>query len=97
MKRLKAILLIGFALITPKLLQGEYTLPTTVIEVVQPTTNEPKGIVVCEADNGNRYTFYGSEDWIEGDIAELTINDNGTTYRLDDDKVVKAIYKGWVY
>ena len=97
MKRIKILLLLAVTLATPKFLETDYTLPTTVIEVIQPTINEPEGIVICEADNGNKYSFYGSEDWLEGDIAELTITDNGTTYRMDDDRVKKAIYKGWIY
>jgi len=96
MKR-NIILLALLCLIAPKFLQTEYTLTTEVISVVQPTEIDPDGYVICQAENGNCYSFYGSEDWFEGDIAELTLNDNGTTYRIDDDKVIKAIYKGYIY
>ena len=97
MRKTSIILLLATTLLAPKFLQTEYTLTTEVIEVQQPSEIDPNGYVVCKADNGNCYSFYGSEDWFEGDIAELTINDNGTTYRLDDDKVISATYKGYIY
>lgn len=97
MKKATIILLLATTLFTPKFLQTEYTLTSEVVNVMQPTDEAPEGLVICEAQNGNIYAFKGSEDWFAGDIAELTISDNGTTYRLDDDKVINAIYKGYNY
>lgn len=97
MNKAKVILLLALALMTHLFLQTEYTLTTTVIEVQQPTTDNPEGSVFCLTDKGDIFTFQGSEDWLQGDIAEITLNDNGTAYRNDDDKVINAIYKGYIY
>lgn len=97
MKRLKILLLIGLELATPKFLETNYHMTTQVVSVIRPCDEVPYGLVICEAENGRLYFIDGSDDWIEGDIAELTISDNGTTYRTDDDKVIKALYTGNIY
>lgn len=97
MRKLKIVLLIALAIATPKFLENDYTLTTVVVQVTKPCDASPEGLVKCEAENGRVITFEGSEDWIEGDIAELTMNDNATAYRTDDDIVKKALYKGYIY
>lgn len=93
MKKLYITILLSLAVFTPKFLQTEYTLTTEVIFVGKPEIAAPEGYVVCKSDNNKYYTFKGSEDWMQGDIVELTFTDNGTAYRTDDDKIIKTIYK----
>ena len=97
MDKIKLLILLLLLIVWPKLTRCNYTIPTEVVNVIQPYDVCPEGFVVCKTEDNRYITFDGSEDWEKGDIAELTINDNGTEYRLDDDYVIKAIYKGWNY
>ena len=97
MNRFKIIALLSLALVTPRFLQTEYTVSTTVIDVIEPDNINPDGLVICADTNGMKYVFDGSEDWFEGDIAEITLNDNGTAFTTEDDEIVKTIYKGYIY
>ena len=42
------------------------------------------------------WAFYGTEDWIEGDIASLLMSDNGTPENCYDDIIIDARYDGWI-
>ena len=55
----------------------------------------------CAADTvtvtdcaGLSWTFIGTEDWYEGDIASCVMHDNGTPKSVYDDTIVKAYYAG---
>lgn len=43
------------------------------------------------------YSWYGVEDWMEGDIAACTMDDNGTPDTILDDQIVAVRYAGWLY
>ena len=88
------ILALFLAILSTKLLSTEYTQDTIVIAVEKPNKAHSEGMVYCKSSNDIIYSFEGSDDWLEGDIAVLTISDNATFW-LDDDKVVKAIYTGY--
>ncbi len=55
--------------------------------------NEADDIVTFSNANGQKFSFYGSEDWSEGDTVAVIMNDNGTEY-VDDDTVIMAYYQG---
>lgn len=42
----------------------------------------------------NVWVMYGTEDWCEGDLAALTMFDNGTPNCIYDDVIVGARYNG---
>lgn len=65
-----------------------YAITTVVVEV-----NEQDDLVACEDCNGNVWTFYGVEDWQNGDFATLTMNTCGTA-DIYDDEIVTARYSG---
>ena len=46
--------------------------------------------VYFKADNGYIYSITSAECWNVGDKAILTISDNRTAYRIDDDIVKRA-------
>lgn len=56
---------------------------------------EDNDIVVCVDCNENVWTFYGIEDWQEGDIVSLLMDDMGTA-TIYDDEIVKTYYSGTV-
>jgi hypothetical protein len=56
---------------------------------------EDNDIVVCVDCNENVWTFYGVEDWQEGDIVSLLMDDMGTA-TIYDDEIVKTYYSGTV-
>lgn len=65
-----------------------YATTTVVVEI-----NEQDDLVACEDCNGNVWTFYGVEDWQEGDFATLTMDTCGTA-DIYDDEIVVARYSG---
>lgn len=50
-------------------------------------------IVMTATMNGNAWSFYGAEDWLEGDICSLLMYDNSTP-EIYDDVIVGARYSG---
>lgn len=70
--------------------EKEYPLTAVVVEL-----NTENDIVVCEDYAGNTWEFFGVEDWIEGDIASMIVNDKGTT-KIKDDEIVLVRYGGWI-
>lgn len=50
--------------------------------------------VVVEDYNGNLWTFYGVEDWQEGDCVSLVMSDAGTE-EIYDDEILSVRYSGW--
>jgi len=69
----------------------EYATCATVIEV-----DKENNIVTVEDFNGNLWEFEGCEDWLEGDIAAMIMNNNGTQYIYDD--IIESVrYCGYNY
>lgn len=69
-------------------------------------TYYPTTTVVTEvtAENVKVKTFSGieytmpneGEDWFEGDLASLIMEENGTSDDITDDTIVVARYSGWI-
>ena len=68
----------------------EYAQMTVVVEV-----NREADEVVCKDFNGMLWVFTGCEDWAEGDIAAMIMNDMGTEL-IFDDEIVSVKYDGWI-
>ena len=88
MKRL--VLLFLVCILIPTFLETSYKQNTEVIQV----TNFFNGLqtVYFKADNGYIYSITSAECWNVDDKAILTISDNSTAYRIDDD-IVKRVEK----
>lgn len=86
MKRL--ILLFLVRIFIPTFFETNYKQNTEVIQV----TDFFNGLqtVYFKADNGYIYSIKSAECWNIGDKAILTISDNRTAYRIDDDIVKRA-------
>ena len=67
-----------------------YPMTGIVVEV-----NYDEDIVSVEDFNGNIWEFYGCEDWMEGDVCALLMNDCGTA-EVTDDEIVSVRYCGYV-
>lgn len=70
--------------------EKEYPLTAVVVEL-----DAENDIVVCEDYAGNTWEFFGIEDWIEGDIASMIMNDKGTP-EIKDDEIISVRYGGWI-
>lgn len=57
--------------------------------------NDTQNLVTFQDFTGNRWTFYGVEDWYVNDICACIMNDNGTI-EIYDDIIVSTQYCGWV-
>lgn len=97
MKKKFVALTIGIGLITltaiPTLshereINSYYPMTALVTEV-----NGTSDLVTVTNANGLQYQFYGVDDWIEGDVASLIMNDKGTEL-VYDDEIVSARYSG---
>ena len=55
--------------------------------------DDEKDVVACVDTVGNVWEFYGVEDWQEGDIVTLTMNNKGTE-NIYDDEIIAARYSG---
>lgn len=51
--------------------------------------------VTVECFNGNRFVFYGIDDWTEGDICSMLMYDNGTPI-VYDDEIMSVKYSGYI-
>ena len=69
--------------------QNLYPLTTFVISV-----NYTTDTVITEDSNGNLWTFYGVEDWQNGDCCSFIMDNNGTP-EIKDDKIVSAKYSAY--
>ena len=54
--------------------------------------NETDVVTICNR-NGVKYSFYGTEDYAEGDFVAVIMDDNGTP-GIYDDTVIMAYYQG---
>ena len=86
MKRLVLLFLVCISI--PTFLETSYKQNTEVIQV----TDFFNGLqtVYFKADNGYIYSIKSAECWNVSDKAILTISDNRTAYRIDDDIVKRA-------
>lgn len=71
--------------------EREYTMEALVIGIDYNTN-----IVRVIDHNFGIWEFYGTEDWIAGDICILHMNDNGTSKNLYDDIILSAEYIGYI-
>ena len=69
----------------------EYPTCATVVEL-----DRENDEVVVEDFNGNLWAFDGCEDWAEGDICAMIMNDEGTS-EIYDDTIVQVRYCGYNY
>lgn len=68
----------------------DYIYPlTTVVTQVDKRTD----IVCVEDGNGNKWSFFGVEDWQEGDVCSMIMNNQGTK-DISDDVIIKQQYGG---
>lgn len=65
---------------------------TAVVREVDYTTDT----VTVECFNGNLFSFSECDDWAEGDICSMLMNDNGTP-TVTDDEIVSVKYSGYMY
>ena len=82
------ITIIGRANLEEKTEANQYPLTTIVTEI-----NEEKDSVSITDNNGFVWQFYGVEDWEEGDICSVIMNDNGTE-TIFDDIIITTRYGG---
>lgn len=77
-------------------------------EYLNDSQNYAKSAIVTEIDyennlvsvtdyNGFVWQFFGCEDWAEGDICAMVMNNNGTSETIFDDVIVNTSYSGYVY
>lgn len=52
--------------------------------------------VTVEDFNNNLWIFKGAEDWAEGDICAMIMNNEGTP-EIYDDIIIQTKYCGWKY
>ena len=67
-----------------------YPMIATVIQI-----NRIDDAVIVEDDYNHQWVFMGCDDWCEGDIAALIMDDNGTEL-IYDDIIMDVKYIGWV-
>lgn len=61
----------------------------TVIEV-----NYDEDVVVVADEADQVWVFEGCEDWMEGDLAAMIMDDNGTPDSIYDDVILDVLYGG---
>lgn len=86
------ITLLLSAIISAPKENGNLYAETAIVREIDYATDE----VVVECFNGNLFSFYGTEDWAEGDICSMLMNDNGTP-TVTDDEIVSVKYSGYMY
>ncbi|MCC2124815.1 hypothetical protein [Hominiventricola filiformis] len=57
--------------------------------------DEKSDLVTFSTGSGLLYSFYGINDYAEGDIVAAIMDDNGTTDSVLDDKIASVRYAGW--
>ena len=76
---------------TTEEISNRYYALTAVICDLEPAND----LVYCEDFNGNLWIFKGIEDWLEGDLASLLM-DNNNTIGITDDIILSAHYGGYL-
>lgn len=67
-----------------------YPMTTIVVDL-----DHENDVVTCKDFNGYLWQFEGCEDWQEGDICSMIMNDNGTP-KIFDDEIVSVKYDGYL-
>lgn len=93
MKRAGKLILCGIAALTLTACTARSNRYPHTAVVVEVDYNADE--VVLEDFAGERWSFCGTEDWMEGDIASLLMDDHGTE-SIYDDEIVSARYSGWI-
>lgn len=85
--------LMGYAIKNPEVvLPEEHTYPTAGVIV---DLDEKNDLVTFSTGSGLLYSFYGIEDYDNGDIVSVIMSDNATPDSALDDKIVDVRYAGW--
>lgn len=84
-----SMLLCGWIFDKPHEMYSRSTIVTNV--------NYDDDLVTVQDFFGNVWQFFGCEDWAEGDICALTMDNNGTSDTIYDDFITNTSYCGWVY
>lgn len=87
---LAAVLVIGY-----KLGIQNYEMKGVVTEVIQPCDEYPEGLVTFMDSTKHKWSFEGSEDWLEYDLVNAEMCDQGTDW-IEDDKIIHVYYTGYV-
>lgn len=97
MKKKLVTLTLGISLITlttiPTLSHARETKSYYPMTALVTEVNISQDLITVTNANGLQYQFYGIDDWIEGDVASLIMNDKGTEI-VYDDEIVSARYSG---
>lgn len=84
-------LALGVAVGASTMVAPTYYPTTTVVTEVNAET------VKVRTFSGIEYTMPNEgEDWIEGDLASLIMEENGTSDDITDDNIITARYSGWI-
>lgn len=54
-----------------------------------------RNTVTFQTQNGNMFAFYGTEDFLVGDLVAVIMDDNGTP-KVSDDKIMDVKYSGYI-
>lgn len=76
---------------TTQILYDKYRYPETGI-IIETIPEEDTAVVECA--NGNRFAFFGIEDYVKGDIVAMIMHNNGTAV-VYDDEIIKTEYAGY--
>ena len=76
---------------TTQTMYKKHTYPETAIVI---DIDETEDSVTIECANGNRFAFFGIEDYMPGDLVALIMHDNGTKI-VYDDEIIKTEYAGY--
>lgn len=87
---LYVVLTVGICGLLTNAMAESYPLTTVVVEV-----NHNEDVVVCMDFNGHEWAFEGCEDWYEGDVCSMTMDDHDTDI-IFDDEIITARYDGWI-
>lgn len=83
------ILIHHFCTPTPKKESNYYPMTAVVVSV-----DNPADIVTIKDCNGNIWEFFGTEDWMIGDICTCIMYDNKTPLTIYDDEIYNTRYNG---
>ena len=84
-------LILGTYFVTNKTVYQKHLYPETAMVI---NVDEIEDTVTVECANGNRFIFFGIEDYMPGDLVALTMHDNGTKI-VYDDEIIKTEYAGY--
>lgn len=86
-----------FALVLGVTVGASATIASTYYPTTTVVTEVNTETVKVKTFSGIEYTMPNDgEDWLEGDIASLIMEENGTPNDITDDTVVVARYGGWI-